>query len=202
MNIEKIKLNDINPAEYNPRLDLQPEDLEYQALKKSIAKFDDVDPMVWNKRTGNLVGGHQRYKILKAAGRRVATVVVVDKSERDEKLLNLALNKIEGAWDFSKLVYVLESIDPAHLDVTGFRQAEMEAIAEWGIEPPELPGNVDLTGGGREKASIIEFEFADAGTLEEAKLAMGLPLEDDIFSESMIDHQLGMLAGTVNSEGE
>ncbi len=68
MEIETLAVDGINLAVYNPRKDLQPGDADYEKLKKSILEFDMVEPLVWNKRTGNLVGGHQRLKILKELG--------------------------------------------------------------------------------------------------------------------------------------
>ena len=65
MEIQTLKVDEINTAVYNHRKDLQPGDPEYEKLRKSITEFDMVEPLVWNKRTGNLVGGHQRLKILK-----------------------------------------------------------------------------------------------------------------------------------------
>ena len=64
MNMRKIPIDQINPAAYNPRKDLQPGDPEYEKLKRSMQEFGYVEPIVWNKRTGNIVGGDQRYKIL------------------------------------------------------------------------------------------------------------------------------------------
>jgi len=55
-----------------------------------------VEPIVWNKRTGNIVGGHQRLKVLLDMGMREVDCVVVDLDEAKEKALNLALNKIQG----------------------------------------------------------------------------------------------------------
>jgi len=64
MEILNIAIKDINPAPYNPRKDLRPGDPEYENIKQSILEFDMVEPLVWNKQTGNLVGGHQRLKVL------------------------------------------------------------------------------------------------------------------------------------------
>ncbi|WP_249117671.1 ParB N-terminal domain-containing protein [Bacillus safensis] len=64
MNIKTIPVHKINPSLYNPRIDLQRGDPEYDALKNSMKKFGYVDPLVWNERTGHLVGGHQRFKVL------------------------------------------------------------------------------------------------------------------------------------------
>ena len=78
MVIQKIPIKKINPAAYNPRKDLKPDDAEYQKLLRSIDEFGYVDPLIWNKQTGNLVGGHQRFKILLAKGITEIEVSVVD----------------------------------------------------------------------------------------------------------------------------
>ena len=109
--IETVKIDKINPARYNPRKDLQPGDIEYDRLKKSVLEFDMVEPLVWNEQTGNLVGGHQRLKILKELGHTEVEVSVVNLAEAKEKALNIALNKIQGEWDMPKLKDLLEALD-------------------------------------------------------------------------------------------
>lgn len=130
MIIEKISISKINPARYNPRKDLRSDDPEYQKLKKSIEEFDLVEPLVWNRRSGNLVSGHQRLKILQEQGIKEVDVSVVDLSESKEKALNLALNKISGDWDYPKLKDLLQEIDTGEFDieVTGFDDQEIERL--------------------------------------------------------------------------
>ena len=103
MQIEIKKIKDLTPASYNPRKDLKPGDKEYEKLKRSIDEFGFVEPIIWNKQTGNVVGGHQRLKILKAQGIDEIECVIVDLTPAKEKALNIALNKISGDWDFEKL---------------------------------------------------------------------------------------------------
>ena len=130
MEIKTLKVADINPSRYNPRKDLRSGDSEYEKLKKSILEFDMVEPLVWNKRTKNLVGGHQRLKILKELGIQNVEVSVVDLSEIKEKALNIALNKIQGEWDFPKLKDILEELDTGDFDIeiTGFGNKEIEDL--------------------------------------------------------------------------
>ncbi len=64
MNIQKISVDKLNPSAYNPRKDLKPGDKEYEKLKRSIEEFGYVEPVIWNQKTGNVVGGHQRLKVL------------------------------------------------------------------------------------------------------------------------------------------
>ena len=59
--------------------------------------------MVWNRRTGFVVGGHQRLKVLLDMGETEIDCVVVDLEPAKEKALNLALNRIQGDWDEAKL---------------------------------------------------------------------------------------------------
>lgn len=133
MNIQKIKVDKINPAAYNPRVDLQPKDVEYKKLKRSIDTFGYVEPLVWNKRTGNLVGGHQRFKILLEKGVKEVEVSVVNLDEDKEKALNLALNKIQGRWDNEKLGELLDELSKTpDFDVTlsGFDIPEISEILD------------------------------------------------------------------------
>ncbi|WP_429845316.1 site-specific DNA-methyltransferase [Brevibacillus sp. FIR094] len=123
MDIRKIPVSQINPAPYNPRVDLQPSDPEYEKLKRSIEEFGYVQLLVWNERSGNLVGGHQGFKILvNALGSTEVNVSVVDLDDAREKALNIALNKISGDWDEDKLAQVLAELQESDLDVelTGF----------------------------------------------------------------------------------
>ncbi|HPJ13131.1 MAG TPA: ParB N-terminal domain-containing protein [Caldisericia bacterium] len=148
MNLKTVKITKINPALYNPRKDLQPSDPEYQKLKKSIDKFGFVEPLIWNSRSGNLVGGHQRLKILIEEGATEAEVSVVDLDDIDEKALNLALNKIRGDWDQDKLSALLGELfelPDFDIELTGFDTSEVENM----IEKP-VPFTID------------DFEFDDA----------------------------------------
>ena len=130
MIIEKIKIEKLNPAKYNPRKDLKAGDPEYEKLKKSIETFGYVEPIIWNKGTGNIVGGHQRLKILIDQGQTEVDCVVVDMDESEEKALNVALNKVSGDWDLPKLADLIEQLDADMFDIslTGFDMAEVDDL--------------------------------------------------------------------------
>ena len=129
MEIRKVKITDLTPADYNPRQDLKPEDREYKKIERSLEEFGYVEPIVWNEATGNVVGGHQRLKMLIAAGETETTVSVVNLSDHDEKILNVALNRIVGRWDNTKLKDILSELqEQGELDLTGFEEWELEAL--------------------------------------------------------------------------
>ena len=130
MEIERRKVDELKAADYNPRKDLRPGDAEYEKLKRSIQEFGYVEPVIWNKRTGTVVGGHQRLKVMKDLGFEEVDCVVVDLDDKKEKALNIALNKISGEWDNDLLANLLKDLDGSGYDITltGFDLAEAQEL--------------------------------------------------------------------------
>jgi DNA modification methylase len=129
MNIQKIEITKLKPAEYNPRKNLKPEDEEYQKIKRSIIEFGYVAPVIVNSDM-TVIGGHQRLKVLKELGYNEVECVVVDLNKNKEKALNIALNKISGDWDNNKLEELLAELKETDidLDITGFSFDEVDNI--------------------------------------------------------------------------
>jgi DNA modification methylase len=152
MDIKKLAVSKINPAPYNPRKDLQPDDVEYKHLSKSLEEFGCVEPLVWNRRTGNLVGGHQRLKILLAKGYKEVEVSIVDLPLKKEKALNIALNKISGAWDEHKLALLLDELTKVpefDVGLTGFETEEITELLDRAL-------NIDTSGAKEENFNVEE----------------------------------------------
>lgn len=127
MNIQKISIEKLKPAEYNPRKDLKPEDEEYQKIKKSLVEFGYVAPVIVNADM-TVIGGHQRLKVLKELGYTEIECNVVDLDKDKEKALNIALNKITGEWDNAKLEELLAELKETNIDMdmTGFSFDEVD----------------------------------------------------------------------------
>src|SRR5213593_851507 len=108
-------------APYNPR---KISDHDLEALRRSLRFFGTVEPIVVNKRSDRIVGGHQRVKAAQAEGIETLPVVYVDLDDPSEKQLNLALNRISGEFDMEKLAELLKELETvgADLDLTGFTQ--------------------------------------------------------------------------------
>ena len=128
MKIQEIEFSRLIPADYNPRVALTPDMPEFERLKNSIETFGNVEPIVWNERTGHIVGGHQRLAVLQHLGYTSAEVSVVDLDEKEEKLLNVALNKIKGQWDYSRLEEIFQEYELEEAKVTGFTGQEIALI--------------------------------------------------------------------------
>lgn len=129
MKISKMKLSDLKAADYNPRIDLFPGMEEYEKLKQSILEFGFVDPPIFNKQTGNLVGGHQRVVVARDLCLfDEIEVSIVDLPLEKEKALNIALNKISGKWDEEKLAILLKELGDEEISLTGFDQEEIDDL--------------------------------------------------------------------------
>jgi 16S rRNA G966 N2-methylase RsmD len=145
MDIEKISITDIKPADYNPR---QISKDELQKLTNSINEFGLVDPIIINLQNNKIIGGHQRYEVLLNKymldgefkdnnelyllrfgdiGWAFTSTDMAIKSEEHEKALNLALNKISGEWDLPKLNILLDELDMSGFDIrlTGFELEDL-----------------------------------------------------------------------------
>ena len=131
MNLQRIAIERLKPAKYNPRKDLKPGDPVYEKIKRSMHDFGYVDPVIWNEVTGNIVGGHQRYKVLAAEGvPEIDCVVVHIENPQDEKALNIALNKAVGEWEPKALADLLSDLQVSGYDIgaTGFDAAEVDEL--------------------------------------------------------------------------
>ena len=129
---ETINRSDIKNAPYNPRI-MDPK--AQKRLKQNIAKHGLVAALTWNKRTGNLVGGHQRLKQLDALEKNKnyeLTVCVVDVDEREEAQLNVQLNNpsMQGEWDLDKLANIAEDYDLDMKDDLGFTETDIDFMFE------------------------------------------------------------------------
>lgn len=122
-------MDQLKPSDYNPR---KISKSELEKLKRSIEEFGYVELIIKNERTGNIVGGHQRYKALADLGYEEVDVVLIDVDEMQEKSLNVALNKISGEWDIERLKDVLDSIDTEDIDIelSGFDLDEVQEMLD------------------------------------------------------------------------
>ena len=146
MEIEKIKITDIKPAEYNPR-NISSDELT--KLTNSINEFGLVDPIIINLKNNKIIGGHQRYEVLinqhmlnndfygelnlirmGDIGWIFTETDLTVEDEDHEKALNLALNKISGEWDFEKLGEILDelTVNEFNIELTGFENFEVQEI--------------------------------------------------------------------------
>ena len=124
--LKMLPVSVLKPAAYNPRKKLKSGDKEYEKIKNSIEEFGFADPLVVNADM-TIVGGHQRLSVAMDLGFTEVPCAVVDVDKTREKALNIALNKITGAWDESLLADLLKDIEESGFDV-----------GKTGFDPPEI----------------------------------------------------------------
>ena len=129
---ETISRSEIKNAPYNPRI---MDKSAQKRLKENIRRHGLVSALTWNRRTGNLVGGHQRLEQLDALEKNAdydLTVCVVDVDEREEATLNVQLNNpsMQGEWDFDKLANLAADFELDLKDDFGFTETDIDFMFE------------------------------------------------------------------------
>lgn len=129
MEIQKVKIKELNSPEWNPR---RITENEKKKLMNSLETFGYIDPIIVNKHNMNIVGGNQRYHAMRELGWDEVDVVFIDEPNLDkEKAMNIALNKISGEWDMEKLIEITDELklnEFVDVDLTGFEEAELDEI--------------------------------------------------------------------------
>ena len=127
--LKTLPVSVLKPAEYNPRKKLKKGDKEYKKIENSIREFGFADPLVVNSDM-TIIGGHQRLTVAIDLGYTEVPCAVVDVDKTREKALNIALNKITGAWDEEMLADLLKDLGDKdfNLEFTGFEAPEIEQL--------------------------------------------------------------------------
>lgn len=115
-------LSSLMPAPWNPRAISE---VSLARLRASLTKFGVVQDIVWNKRSGQIVGGHQRVKALIALGQTDVDVKIVDLDEVDEKALNITLNNPNVGGEFTA---ALEPLIVELASTVGFEDLGLAAL--------------------------------------------------------------------------
>lgn len=161
----RLRVSELSPSPANPR-DISPEKLA--TLGRAMEEFGDLSGIVFNRTTGQLVGGHQRIKNLAAddeivvldqwekpnGQRTVAWGYVqhgeerwvyreVEADEDWEALANVAANGEWADWEWERLSNILAQVANMDLSLTGFREDQLEVLlaATWAVPEidPEAP---------------------------------------------------------------
>lgn len=190
-----MNLAELIPADYNPRKDLRPGDPEFEKLKNSIKELGYLAPITVNERTGRIVGGHQRLKAMLDLGYTTAEVWIVDLNEQQEKMANIALNKISGDWDEEKLQNLLNELakdESLSLDLTGFDLDEISNYLDLEEEFEDEPEDFDAD----ELAETIVSTYTRTGDvwhLGPHRLAIGDSLSPEIVAAAADGQTMDMV---------
>ena len=161
MKIEKIQINKLKPAAYNPR---QISTKQYKDLKQSIEKFGLVDPIIINENGYVVIGGHQRLKICKELKHKEVGCVILNLNTEQERELNIRLNKNTGEFDFDLLA----------------NEFCIEELTDWGFKHIDLDINIDKIEEQKEDnytITITEDDISNAKALFKELKGRGLKVK-------------------------
>jgi len=132
-----LPLSELKPAPYHPRQALAPTSPAYRKLKAGIVAFGLVEPLVWNERTGHLIGGHLRLRVHEELVYTEAPVSVVRLSRSREKALNVLLNntKAQGRFAVAKLEPLFTELGSL-FELTGFDRGVFASLR---LQPAAKP---------------------------------------------------------------
>jgi len=166
LNIVEMRIDQLVPADYNPRKISSDAML---GLKHSIKKHGYVENIIFNKRTGHLVSGHQRVKALADEGYEYVDVNVVDLPLEEEKILNIQMNNhmIEGQFtgDLESILEEIKMYDPETYDTTMMYELEKNIIDEYEgheSEPEDEESEIEKPEMDVERMPLQPFESYDA----------------------------------------
>ena len=160
-----MKLGELSGNPRNPR---KITDERLKMLKKALEQFGDLSGIVFNRRSKQLVGGHQRLKVLPLDAEiiidrlhetptKTGTVAEghitidedtfryreVDWDDATEKAANIAANQHGGDWDYPQLTEWLHELDALNVDLelAGFTHGELVGLMAPDVmpEPEEDP---------------------------------------------------------------
>ena len=137
LSIRRVPLDAIHPDPANARL--HPE-RNVAAIKASLSRFQQVEPLVVQRSTQRLIAGHGRVEAMRALGWTEADIVEVDVDDTTAAALGIALNRSaeSATWDVEALIRTIESIkDDFPLGDLGFDQKELDALVA-DIAPVEV----------------------------------------------------------------
>lgn len=152
-----VRLAELHEAAVNPRLH---EDRNLDAIRRSLQRFGQVEPLLVRKANKEVIGGNGRLRVMRELGWKTVEVVLLDVDEPTARALGVALNRSGelAEWDFQMLSDLMRELQGQEIDLTdlGWADYEIEPLlqAEW--QPPAIDPDAD-TGGTAKPFKVVEF---------------------------------------------
>lgn len=143
-----IKRVSVDAVQFDPSNARKHDKKNLDAIKGSLAKFGQVEPLVVQKSSGVVVGGNGRLAAMKSLGWKEVDIVEVDLDPTQATALALALNRTAelAEWDSDVLTNALKSLQAADFDIgeIGFDDDFLKIEPVEGLtDPDDVPENVD-----------------------------------------------------------
>lgn len=127
MKVTRVKISELVEDPNNLRV--HPEK-NLAAIESSLKRFQQVEPLVVQRRTKVVIGGNGRLFVMRQLGWEECDVVYVDLSEAEAAALSVTLNRTaeSAEWNVDELSKQLRSIGKESAAQLGFDAADIAAL--------------------------------------------------------------------------
>jgi DNA modification methylase len=128
ISVEAVSIDELHLDPANPR---RISDAELESLTRSLREFGFVQPLIVRRANNTLIAGHQRLVAARKLGLKTVPTIFLDLTQEQARLLNIALNRINGDWDDELLARMLADLKPVagiDLTLTGFDEGELDKL--------------------------------------------------------------------------
>lgn len=132
VNIESIKFFPKNARVHRKK--------NLDAIKESLSRFGQVEPLVLQKSTSYVLGGNGRLEAMKSLGWEKVSCVHVDVSDKEALALSVALNRTSelSEWDVEALQEVMSFVKDDKDLLPGWSDDELSAMLDTSWEVEEI----------------------------------------------------------------
>ena len=145
--IEVVPIDSVFPYPENPR---EIDSSQFDKLKLSLVQHGFIDPLVINKRSHSdfkpeekrptIVGGNMRWRAAKELEMPEVPVGYIDVDRNQERIINIALNRIAGKWDIGKLEKMVYELSAEELSL----DLETTGLEDWELKLYNPAEDVDI----------------------------------------------------------
>ena len=131
----RMSVNDLVPDPENPRSHSK---YNVDAIRASIETHGQVEPLVVQKSSKQIIGGNARFGVLKEIGYEDVDVVLLDIDDAKARALSISLNRTGelATWDEDNLAKALDNLqglEDFDFDSLGFDQMEIDHYLSFGM---------------------------------------------------------------------
>jgi len=195
-----INLDDYQDSPFNPRIMLGPGDENFDALDRSFDELGNVQLLVVNEANMHIISGHFRKRVFEHRGIKQVEAVIVNFTDEKEKLAVLALNRLTGRWDYSKLANMLDELSKTpdiDMGLTGFGVKEVSQILDRYLEPPEEAGYPVSDDEAADLGASVDVKPGEVIELNGHRLVCGDSTDPAILDKLLGDEKVNLLEGDV-----
>jgi ParB-like chromosome segregation protein Spo0J len=142
LTIRRVRLGELHQDPANAR---QHGERNMEAIRGSLTRFGQAEPLVVQKRSGRVIGGNGRLQAMLELGWTECDVVEVDLDDVQATALGIALNRAGDLadWNLPALGSLLESLQASDaLDGVGFSQKELDEVLSTIINAGDALGEI------------------------------------------------------------